>query len=162
MPRLIGYWAVWWLVLWAIYGLFAAKFTWEETLAGGVLAALAALAVTVTRRAGGLDFRPHMGWLRLTGRLPGRVLADCGIVALALWRALVLRRPVHGAFRTVPFDAGGDDPESAARRALVIAGASLAPNTYVVAIDAEKGEMLVHQLFPSARPPGGGDREWPL
>ena len=116
MPRLVGYWAGWWLAFWVLYGLFVAKLTWEEILAGCVLAALAALAVTVTHRAGGLRYRPRLRWLGLMGRLPGRVLADCGIVALALWRALVLRRPVHGVFRTVPFDAGGDDPESAARR----------------------------------------------
>ena len=90
------------------------------------------------------------------------MLADCGVVGAALARVLLKREKIEGAFRTIPFDVGGNDPESAARRALVMAGACLTPNTYVVAIDAEKGQLLMHQLVPSAEPPGGGDREWPL
>jgi multisubunit Na+/H+ antiporter MnhE subunit len=155
-------WLGWWAALLGLYLLLAAKLTGEEILVGVGAAALAATAATVTVKAGNLRFQPRLSWLRRFARLPGLVLADCGIMAAVLWRHIVQRRTVEGVFRTVPFDAGGDDAVSAARRALVTAGISLAPNTYLVDMDRERGILLVHQLVPSAETPGKGDREWPL
>ncbi|MGH7170000.1 MAG: Na+/H+ antiporter subunit E [Gemmataceae bacterium] len=152
----------WWLAFLPLYLLLAASLDGQELVAGVVLSGVAALAVTATRRAGQLHFQPRWRWLYHFRRLPGKVLVDCGVVGAALARALLRREQIEGTFRTIPFDLGGEDAESAARRALVTAGACLTPNTYVVAIDAERGQLLVHQLVPSARPPGGGDREWPL
>ena len=157
----LRYGAGWWLVFLPLYLLLAGGLDWQELVAGVVLSGVAALAVTATRRAGRLHFQPRWRWFYHFRRLPGRVLTDCGIVAAALARAL-RREKIEGSFRSIPFDPGGDDAESAARRALVMAGACLAPNTYVVAVDRQRGHLLVHQLVPSAEPPGRGDREWPL
>ncbi len=151
----------WWAGLFLFYLLLAAKCTTAEEGAGALAGAVGATAVLATRTAGRRHFRPRLRWLRHLAHLPWRVLADCGIVAAALGRRLI-GSDVAGSFHTVPFAAGGDDPEAAARRALVTAGVSLAPNTYVVAIDRERGELLVHQLVPSREPPGHGNREWPL
>ncbi len=158
----IASWLAWWAVLLGLYMLFAAKLSWEEAIVGAGIAGLGATGAFVTLKAGEVHFRPRLRWLTILGRLPGNVLADCGIVGAALWQKLVQRRPVEGVFRTVPFDAGGDDPESAARRALVTAGVSLSPNTYVLGIDRQRGLLLVHQLVPSGKPPGKGDKEWPI
>lgn len=162
LVRVVGSWFFWWAALFGLYLLFVAKLTAAEALVGSVAAALAATGTMATARAADLHFRPRIRWLRLLLRLPWRVLADCGIVGMALWRQIVQRQNVDGAFRIVPFDSGGDDAVSTARRALVTAGVSLAPNTYVVAVDRQRGVLLVHQLVPSSEPPGGGDREWPL
>ena len=162
LVRVIGSWVFWWAILFGLYLLFAAKLAAAEALVGGVAAALAATGTMATARAADLHFRPRIRWLRLIVRIPGRVLADCGIVGLALWRRIVQRQNVDGTFRIVPFDPGSDDAVSVARRALVTGGVSLAPNTYVVAVDRQRSVLLVHQLVPSAEPPGGGDREWPL
>jgi hypothetical protein len=75
---------------------------------------------------------------------------------------MALREEVDGAFRVIHFDAGGDDAHSVARRALVVAGVSLPPNSFVVSIDAERGRLLIHNLVPPAHSPGGPDEEWPL
>jgi multisubunit Na+/H+ antiporter MnhE subunit len=158
----LRYGAGWWLCFLPLYLLFAGSVDWQEVVAGVVLAGIAALAVTVTCRAGSLHFQPHLRWLRYFRHLPGRLLADSVLVAAVLARALFRRERIEGAFRTIPFDPGGEDAESAARRALVTAGACLTPNTYVVAVDTERGQLLLHQLVPSAQPPGAGDREWPL
>ena len=155
-------WFGWWATLLGLYLLLAAKLTGEEILVGAGAAALAATAATVTAKAGNLRFQPRLSWLRRFARLPGLVLVDCAIVGAALWRRVILRRTVEGVFRSVPFDAGGDDAVSAARRALVTAGISLAPNTYLVDMDRERGILLVHQLVPSTETPGKSDREWPL
>lgn len=152
------YGAGWWLGFLPLYLLLAGSLDWQEIIAGAVLSALAALALTVTHRAGKLHFQPRLRWIKYFRRLPGQVLADCGLVGAALLR----REKIESAFRTIPFDPGGEDAESAARRALVVAGASLAPNTYVVVIDTERGQLLMHQLVPTAQPPGRGDPEWPL
>lgn len=162
MMRALRYGLGWWLGFMPLYLLFAASLSGQEMLAAIVVSAVASLAITATRSAGHLYFEPRLHWLSHFLHLPGRVLADCGIVAAALMRTLLRREKVEGVFRTIPFDPGGDDAESAARRALVLAGACLAPNTYVVAVDEQRQEMRVHQLIPSAQPPGNGDREWPL
>lgn len=162
MFRRLAYAAGWWLALFVLYLLLAGKAEGEEALAGLVLAVPAAVAMIAVREAGRLHYRPRWRWLGKLGRLPGKVVKDCAIVAAALWRALVRREKVEGVFRTIPFDPGGEDAESAARRALVVAGVCVAPNTFVVALEEERGLILVHQLVPSAQPPGGGDREWPL
>jgi hypothetical protein len=160
--RTIGYWLACWVLLVGYYFLLVAKPSWAETSAAIVGAALAATAVLVTKRAGELRFQVRAPWLARLGRLPWRVLADSGLVLAALWRQLIVRRPVRGSFRTIPFDPGGQDPASAGRRALVIMGMSLAPNSYVVGMDRERGLLLVHQLVSSPQPPGRGDRELPL
>lgn len=156
-----GYWVGWLAGLLGFYLLLAVKLSWQEAAAGAVAAAVGATGATVVARVGGLHFRVHLRWLRRFIRLPWRVLADCGIVTAALGCALVRRRPVEGYFRTVPFDPGDNRGDSAARRALVAAGISIAPNTFVVAIDREHHLLVIHQLVPSARPPRGEDEEWP-
>lgn len=158
----LRFWAGWWLGFIPLYLLLAGSLSWQEIVAGIVVASLAALAVTATRHAGRLHFRPRLRWISYFRHLPGRVLADCVLVTAALARTLLRRQNIEGAFRTIPFDPGGDDAESAARRALVVGAACLAPNSYIVAVDAEGKQLLLHQLVPSTQPPGQGDREWPI
>lgn len=158
----LRYAAGWWLGLLLLYLLLAGSVNWQEVVAAVVLAGIAAGAVTATCRTGSLHFQPRLRWLPHFRRLPRQVLVDCLIVGAALARVLFRREKIEGTFRSIPFDPGGEDAESATRRALVTAGACLAPNTYVVAIDAEQGQLLLHQLVPSVQPPGGGNREWPL
>lgn len=158
----VRYTAGWWLGLLPLYLLLAGSVDSHELIAGVVLTGVAALSLTAMRRAGQLHFQPHGRWLSHFRRLPGQVLADCALVGGVLIRVLCKRAQVEGAFRSIPFDPGGEDAESAARRALVVAGACLAPNTYVVAVDAERRHLLLHQLVPSPQPPGAGNREWPL
>ena len=56
----------------------------------------------------------------------------------ALWMLLVA---------TVdPLEVGGRDARSITRRALITAGASLAPNRYVIDFDRTEGRVLVHEL----------------
>jgi hypothetical protein len=80
-----------------------------------------------------------------------------------LLRALGRAR-VAGEFRAVPFDPefGRQPGEAAARRAAVIAGVSVTPNSVVMAVDGGQERLLIHQLVHTRRPPGDGDRLWPL
>jgi hypothetical protein len=45
-----------------------------------------------------------------------------------------------------------DPDEAAAKRALLTAGGSFAPNAYVLAIDDRERLMLIHELAPEETP----------
>ncbi len=147
-----------WAVCLMLYLAMAGRLGWAEVVAGSLSSLLATLAVFVS---GDTDYLGHMRpgwWLLLLRRLPGKVLGDTARVG----GALLSGRRLDGVLRWVPFDAGGDDPISGSRRALVKAGASLAPNSYVVIIDPENRRMLTHQFVPTNGPPGDGDTQWPV
>ena len=80
------------------------------------------------------------------------MLHDTWLLTVALWRHCT-GSPVRGVFRVVPFPSEADDDRSAARRALVTALVSVAPNTVVVGVEGAEGEMLVHQLVPEPGSP---------
>jgi hypothetical protein len=117
------------------------------------------VAWIVTRiQALGKGHRMTAAILRYCARLPLIALAESVRVAFA---ALGRTTP-EGEMTQIPFDPGGDDPDSAGRRAAVVWGLSLAPNTIVIEID-RPGELFVHRLLPSVdRAGSGGDRKWPL
>ncbi|HEX3998540.1 MAG TPA: hypothetical protein VHX65_08330 [Pirellulales bacterium] len=161
-PLRLGQWAFWWTGLFALYLLLIVKLQWQELSVAVFITATAATAAWLSGRAGKLRYRPHFHWLRFAARLPPKVVVDCATVIGALWPRLARGKRLQGVVREVPFKPGGNGPVSRARRALVVAAVSLAPNTFVIDLDAERGVLIVHQLVPSKEPPGHGDREWPL
>lgn len=164
-PRRIagfGAWAGVWLALAGVYLLFVGSPGWGEAAAGLALALPPTLAMRATARGMPAGFAPRPAWLGRLARVPGKALRDCGVVLGAIVKGIATVRGMSGTFRAVPFDPGRDDPESEARRALVVAAASVAPNAYIVAIDREAKRVLYHQLVATVEPPGRGDREWPL
>ena len=140
----------WWLAIFFLWLLYVDTLEPAELLVGVAASALAALAPLAIYRHGGLRFRPRLRWLTLLAHVPREVLRDSAIVLAALWRRLVRQEQVHGAFRRVPFAATGDDAEQAAWRGVAVAVTSIAPNTYVLGIDADEGYALIHQLVPQA------------
>jgi len=153
-------WAGSLLAMMGVYRLLAGTGEWAEWVAGASAAAAGTTALMAVA-AEVSPFRPGAGSLGFLVRLPGRAAADCLRVLRALARALATGRALAGAWVEVPFDAGGDDPASAARRALVLGAGSLPPNTLMVAIEPEAGRLLAHRLVPAAGLPGGGGRGWP-
>ncbi len=79
-------------------------------------------------------------------RLPVAVARDTIVVLRSLWARLALGRQPPSGFREVPASWGDESPEAVTRRALLVAGRSMAPNTIVLGIDKERGVMVVHQL----------------
>jgi multisubunit Na+/H+ antiporter MnhE subunit len=122
-----------------------------EVAAGAVSAAVAATAAELVLATGMLGFRPRLRWFLRAPRVLRRSLLDTGVVLRALSMHISGRRRMSGAFRVIAFDPGGDDPTSAARRALLTAAISATPNTYVVGIDRGRNMMLVHQLVPAPK-----------
>jgi hypothetical protein len=146
--RLPGWtaWAIAWVLLFGLWMLLAGTLAVSEIVVGVVAAAVAATAVQVVLGQRLVRFRPDPRWFLRGWIIPWRAVLEFGLLVMALWRAVALRRRVIGRFRSVPFPVGGRDSRSAARRALFTVGASFAPNTYVV--DFEEERVLVHRLVP--------------
>jgi hypothetical protein len=49
-------------------------------------------------------------------------------------------------FRELPVRYGDDTAAGKTRRALLVGGTSVAPNSFVLGIDAEEDVMIIHQL----------------
>jgi hypothetical protein len=142
--RRVASWLAWCGGLFVLYLALVGSVQELELVAGFAAAAIGATATEVVRSQGLLRFRVEWKWIRLGARQLLRVAPDFFRVLAAL-----PRRP-RGAFRTVPFPAGGEREVDRGRRAFAAFAASIAPNRVVVDFDAERGEALVHDLLPGA------------
>jgi multisubunit Na+/H+ antiporter MnhE subunit len=139
-------WLGWWAVLAGLWLLLVDTLRVDEALVGAGAAAIAATVATAVHSRGYIRFQPRAAWLRGVPSLLGAVVVDCGLLGRALWRRVVHREHTRGAMLVVPFHHGGDTGRDGARRAVVNFGVSLTPNSYVVDIDPEGDNLLVHRL----------------
>jgi hypothetical protein len=117
-------WLTWWPALAALYVLLVGTLAPSELAIAAIAASVGATgAVLVQPRLP----RPRLAW---------RPIADLFPDALRLAWALVTG--ARGRFEEVPFE-GGAEAEAIG---------SLAPCTIVVAVDRERGVMLIHRLAP--------------
>jgi hypothetical protein len=144
----VVFWFVWWLLLTGLWIPLAFDVAVPELVAGAVAAAAGATLATAVRAQRLISFRPRLRWALRLWRLPVQVALDTGLLVSALWRRLVMRQPVSGYFRAIPFRPVGDESEASARRAIAMTIGSIAPNTYVIDIDRDYELILVHQLVP--------------
>jgi multisubunit Na+/H+ antiporter MnhE subunit len=118
----------------------------DELLAGAGAAALAAFLAELVSHQAATRFHMRVEWLGPALRLPGQVVRDTVIVFTALGRRLVRGEQPPSGFREIPVPFGGPGDEGVTRRALLVGGRSVAPNTFVLGIDSERNVMIVHQL----------------
>jgi hypothetical protein len=142
--RRVAAWLAWFGGLLVFWLLLVGTVQDVERIAGLAAAAVGATAAEVVRSQGLLRYRVQARWLVPGLRQLLRVVPDFLLVLAAL-----PRRP-SGAFRTVPFPAGGERDVDRGRRAWATLTASLAPNRLVVDLDPDTGEALVHDLLPRA------------
>ena len=133
-------WLGWWVLLTVLWLALADSRRLEEVVAGALVGALGASAAVLVRAQRDVVLRPRPRWVLDALRPLGRWPRDLWALARAL--------PARPAGRIVeePFEATGENPRAAARRALAIAGGSLAPNAIVVEIDAERAVLVRHEL----------------
>ena len=152
MRRSVAIAVGWWIFLFLLWMSLVLTTAIPEVVAGVVVAGIGAVAAEVVRRSRFVDLLPWGLLPRHPVAVAWAVLSDCWLLTVALWRQLRDRQDNVGAFRGIAFDAGADDdPRAATRRAAYTAVVSLAPNTYVVGIDRENNNMLVHELVPGPR-----------
>jgi multisubunit Na+/H+ antiporter MnhE subunit len=143
--RIVG-WLAWFAALNALWLVLIAAWVPEEEVLGLVAAAIAATAAEAVREQGLAQFRPRARWLWRAHVLPWRAVRETAQVLYILARHVTGRAPARGRFRVVPVSLPTDRSEQAAKRALLTAGESFAPNGYVLTIDTRKEVMLVHEL----------------
>ncbi|HEU5451727.1 MAG TPA: Na+/H+ antiporter subunit E [Terriglobales bacterium] len=140
--------AVEFLLLLGLWMMFASLLHWNEVLAGVAAALIGAVGDAVVKATGFATFRPQVRQALQVLRLPGEVLQNTLVVFAELLRRM-LGRPSRSRLQVVPFDAGRDDTESAARRALATLYTTIPPNSVVVGIDQERHYLLLHSLVPA-------------
>ena len=154
MLRSVAVWLCWWAFLFVVWLLLVLTQATAEVVAGAVVAAIGATAAEVVRRSRFVELLPR----GLLPAPPGATRGPRGVRLLVArrsrsWRQL--RRPT-GQRRCVSGDRRST-PErtttrrAATRRALYVALISLTPNTYVIGIDREHNNMLVHELVAGPR-----------
>jgi len=155
MARRVCAWAVWWVLLMSFWVMLDDSTATDELLAGAGAAALGAFLAELVAHQAGLAFRMRAGWLVSALSLPGQVARDTVIVFTALWRRLAHGEEPASGFRELPARHGGDSPEDAARRVLLVGARSVAPNSFVLGIDRNRDVMIIHQLVISEGEPAG-------
>ena len=140
--------AIEFVLLLGLWMMFVSLLQWNELLAGLAAALIGAVGDAVVKATGFAVFRPRASQALLILRLPGEVLSNTLVVFAELFHR-ILRGSSRSRLQVVPFDAGGDDNESAARRALAILYITVPPNSVVVGIDRERHYLLLHQLVPA-------------
>ena len=111
-------------------------------MAAAVAATTATAIAEVVRRQRTVRFRLRRRWLREAYGVPLQILVDCALLVGALAR----RRA--GAFHTRSTGPGGRSAEAAGRAAFLTVVAGYSPNAYVVDVDRETREVLMHDLVP--------------
>ncbi|MGH2930085.1 MAG: hypothetical protein ACRDL8_17920 [Solirubrobacteraceae bacterium] len=117
-----------------------------EVLGGAAVAAMGALFVEVVSHQSATRFRARVEWLQPALALPVDLLKDTVLVLGVLWRRLARGEEPESGFRVLPVEFGDDSPEGVTRRALLVGGRSVAPNTFVLGVDEATDLMVVHQL----------------
>ena len=152
-------WSVGWVAAAAFYLLLIDITELPELIVGAGAAVLAATGLELAREQNIVGESLRLRWLTRLHRPLLTIPRDIAVVSLLAVRALVHRPPAQGSFRAVRFAAGGEhERHRAGREALAETAGSLAPNTFVVGIDKERGLILAHQL----RPTGGREAIDPM
>ena len=146
VARRVGSWLVWWVLMMSLWVMIDDSVSTDELLAGAGAAALAALVAELVTYQAATRFRMRVEWLVPALSLPGQVARDTMIVYRALWRRLVHGEQPPSAFLEIPARFGDDTPEGVTRRALLVGGTSVAPNTFVLGLDQDRDVMVVHRL----------------
>lgn len=145
-------WIVQFVIALGLWHVYVGKLQRNEALFGVACAVIAAFA-------GQIVFEKHIAPLRAQWRnvaqlwrMPKYLIVGTWEILAVLARQLFLRDAAPSLFYSVPFDAGGDDDESAFRRALAVAYTTATPNFVVVGIDRERGLLVYHQIRRSDVP----------
>jgi hypothetical protein len=128
--------------------LLAGEWNRDEWVAAAIAAATAAALAEQARLRLGISARIPVRELAGAWRLPWDVLVDFGLVVGVLLLSPARRRATHGRLRWRSFQPGGADAAGFGRRAWLEYAATVSPNAYVVEVDRERGQVLLHDLVP--------------
>jgi hypothetical protein len=139
-------WSLGWAFAGALYLLLIDITDLPELIVGAGAATLAATGLELARgqQVAGESVRAR--WLVRAYRPLRKVPTDIWHVSRAAIVQLARRDAAVGQFRAVPFRCGEDERHESGRHGLAEGFGSLAPNTIIVGVDAERELLLAHQL----------------
>lgn len=135
-------WVAWWIPLFWLWLLLVGEWNREEIVAAAIAAAVAAALAEFARVRTGLAARIPLRDLAMLPPALGMVFVDFGILVWALVVSVGRRRVVRGELvsrKTAV--AGGVGPP-----AWAVLVASYSPNAYVLDLDPETRQVLIHDL----------------
>lgn len=145
-------WLVWFVAFFWFWLLLVGDWNRVDLIAAGCAAAVAATIAEPIRRSSRVGGGVPLDLLRRSALVFPMVFVDFGILTVALARSLVTRRVVRGHYVTREVEVGPRTMSAgAARRAWTVLLAGYSPNAYVVDLDAETGQALLHDLVPYRR-----------
>jgi len=145
--RMAATWTLVWATSMVLWLWLAATKNLSEAIVGFGASAVAATGLAVVRGKDAL-VRPRLAWLRPAVALPLVVARYTVTVLGALWRHVVGGQHVRSELALVTIDEPHDETAARSLHLVATVGVSLAPNTFVVGFDRQRGTMLVHQLVP--------------
>jgi multisubunit Na+/H+ antiporter MnhE subunit len=151
--RRAGAWLIWWVLLMSLWVIAQDSIATDELLAGAGAAALAAFLAELAGHQAAARLRMRIEWLQPAFELPARVVQDTLIVFVALWRRLARGEEPDSGFRELACEYGPDTIEGKTRRALLLTGNSVAPNSFALGIDPDRNVMVAHQLVLTEEDP---------
>lgn len=125
--------------------------TTPELIALGCSALLAAGAYQLAYAEGAGHGSYRARWLRRLWFVLAQVPKQIAVVCAEVLTQTLAPRPERGRLRVIEFEVGDDlNPHEIGRAVLAQALGSLAPNTIVIGVDAERKLLLAHQLRPDS------------
>lgn len=144
----VGPWLAWWLALFWLWFLLVGEWNREEVVAAAIAAALAASIAEVARARTGFAARIPLRDLAVLPQMLGMVFVDFGILVWALLASVVRRRVFRGELVVREIGGGSAVSRDVGRLAWTVLVASYSPNAYVVDLDPETQQVILHDLVP--------------
>ena len=138
-------WVVAWIGLAALWLLYQGEWNAIELYAAASAATLSLVVGLLVRRFALPAVRVEWRWLVRAARVPWLVVKEFWMITVFLFER------GEGEFRRLDFPAGGARPAERGRRAFIAIATGYSPNSYVLDVDEESGEVLVHVLAPVPR-----------
>lgn len=139
-------WLAWWLALFWLWFLLVGEWNREQVVAAAVAAAIAAGLAELARVRTGFAARLSPRDLAVLPKALGMVFVDFGILVRALLVSVARRRVVRGEL--ISREADGAVARGVGPRAWTVLVAAYSPNAYVVDLDPETQQVLLHDLVP--------------
>lgn len=133
---------VWWALAFGVWLISLSATSGQEFLVAALASLPCGVAAAVAREAIGESWIVRPSWFRPLLFLPVVLFTDAAQVLAAPLRG----RQRGGRFETVPTSKGGDTAERRGRRALATVFVSITPGSFVLDIDPNSGDMLIHSL----------------
>lgn len=140
--------AVWWIILFALWWLLVGEWSLANLVAGAVIATLAAVAGTLVVSMGLVTGRSIGRDLRVLPSVARAVVVDFVVIVGVLARSIASgRRSAVGSFVRRRAE-HAPDAEAASWRAWLTIAATVSPNAYVLDVDPQTDEVVLHDLRP--------------